>query len=199
MVVDCDVVHQGASSLPELGLRCEEASARTRSGGHHFLFQYPNDVQHIPSVVGVLPGIDIRADGGYIKAHPSEGYQWKLALGHLKDLPTLSGDVKHMVCGVTRSARSPNIPSGRPFTKNWSRWRSMMSGVTEGRRNQAAARLAGALLRRGLDKDRSIGIMKLWNSENKPPMDDVEVVTVYESVLRTHLGRAGRQQSSDAP
>lgn len=52
----------------------------TPTGGIHLWFELPEGV-HVPSRVGIQPGIDIRSDGGYIVAPPSKteqgGYSWK--------------------------------------------------------------------------------------------------------------------------
>ena len=51
----------------------------TPSAGFHFLFQHPGS--SIRNAVGILPGVDIRGDGGYIVAPPStigsNAYHWE--------------------------------------------------------------------------------------------------------------------------
>jgi len=52
----------------------------TGSGGFHLFFQYPNE--EMRNLINLLPGIDIRAEGGYIVAPPSlhvsgKSYEWK--------------------------------------------------------------------------------------------------------------------------
>jgi putative DNA primase/helicase len=52
---------------------------KTTSGGNHVLVQWEEDYQPT-NKIGVLPGVDIRADGGYIVAAPStignKPYYW---------------------------------------------------------------------------------------------------------------------------
>lgn len=47
---------------------------RTRSGGVHLLFRYPADRTIRNSASKVAPGVDVRGEGGYIIAPPSDGY-----------------------------------------------------------------------------------------------------------------------------
>lgn len=49
-------------------------TARTPRGGRHILFRHPGG--RIRSTVGLLPKVDIRADGGYIVAPPAPGREW---------------------------------------------------------------------------------------------------------------------------
>ncbi|MER3407680.1 MAG: DNA primase, partial [Nitrososphaera sp.] len=44
-------------------------TARTRSG-HHWYFAHPGG--QVPNAVRLLPGLDVRGDGGYVVAPPSE-------------------------------------------------------------------------------------------------------------------------------
>lgn len=46
----------------------------TPSRGSHLYFHYPKGVEHIPCRTGLLPLVDVRADGGYVLAPPSRGY-----------------------------------------------------------------------------------------------------------------------------
>ncbi len=51
----------------------------TGGGGQHWYFRYP--AEDFPSVKDVLPGVDIKSDGGYVVAPPSihpsgEAYVW---------------------------------------------------------------------------------------------------------------------------
>lgn len=54
--------------------------AITGGEGRHILFKHPD--RHIGNKIGILPGIDIKGDGGYIVVSPSlhksgRVYKWK--------------------------------------------------------------------------------------------------------------------------
>lgn len=76
VVLDVDVKH-GAKGLESLArLQREYGALNTRriqtpTGGLHFYFAYPPNTEIIKNKVGFLPGLDIRADGGYVVAPPS--------------------------------------------------------------------------------------------------------------------------------
>lgn len=68
-------------------------TAKSPSGGEHLYFKYP-DVELLPGNAGKLPAIDLRADGNYIVAPPSQNgngkrYQWVDGLT-FKDFQDLS-------------------------------------------------------------------------------------------------------------
>ena len=83
VVLDVDPRHDGERSLKFLedsanGLP-ETPIARTGGGGLHYFFRHPGE--RFQNRVGILPGIDIRGDGGFVVAPPSihvsgEAYKW---------------------------------------------------------------------------------------------------------------------------
>ena len=79
-VVDCDS-EEGFDAVQKLlPDSLDIPTARTPRGGWHLYFQYPtNSTLTVKS--GIMPGVDIRGEGGYIVAAPSmngngKGYQW---------------------------------------------------------------------------------------------------------------------------
>jgi hypothetical protein len=79
-VVDCDS-QEGFDAVQELlPDSLDIPTARTPRGGWHFYFQYPTD-SSLTVQAGIMPGVDIRGEGGYIIAAPSmngngKGYEW---------------------------------------------------------------------------------------------------------------------------
>lgn len=55
-------------------------TARTPSGGLHFFYRYPSNIERVTGKVGLLDGVDIRADGNQVVAYPSTTekgqYKW---------------------------------------------------------------------------------------------------------------------------
>lgn len=75
LVIDVDVRpdKNGFASLDQLGIKIPETRTHaTPSGGCHYLFNDPGSV-HCSSGK-VAPGVDVRADGGYIVWHPAAGW-----------------------------------------------------------------------------------------------------------------------------
>ncbi|HNQ64719.1 MAG TPA: bifunctional DNA primase/polymerase [Smithella sp.] len=79
-VVDCDT-QKGFDTVQELlPDSLEIPTARTPRGGWHLYFQYPTD-SGLTVQAAIMPGVDIRGEGGYIIAAPSmngngKGYEW---------------------------------------------------------------------------------------------------------------------------
>ncbi|MEK6705230.1 MAG: bifunctional DNA primase/polymerase, partial [Bdellovibrionota bacterium] len=92
IVVDIDPRNRGDESLAMYETTCGPFSATPRvntgGGGQHIFLRHPGGV--IRNKIGLLPGIDIRGDGGYIVAPPSNHasgrcYEWQPGSG-LDDL-----------------------------------------------------------------------------------------------------------------
>jgi DNA-binding transcriptional ArsR family regulator len=152
---------------------------KTGRGGYHLYYRYPEDVDHVPNRVGLLLGVDIRADGGYVVAPPSAHssgrlYEWTRR-GKPGKLPP------HLVGLLT----SPT-PVERDDEESSSKWLSdLLAGAGKGQRNDACARLCGYLFGKGIPKDVVLTIIRQWNEKNRPPLPDYEVVTTVESVYKT--------------
>lgn len=78
VIIDIDPRHSGEESLNDLELDASMAGADlttrsviTGSSGTHLFYAYPSIESTIPSRNGLLQGIDIKADGGYVIAPPS--------------------------------------------------------------------------------------------------------------------------------
>ncbi len=96
VVIDLDTEpegHDGRETWRTLQQACGAIDTRraiTGRGGEHWLFTHPG--QHIRSRTKIAPGIDVRADGGYIVAPPSihpngRAYEWINEGTPLADLP----------------------------------------------------------------------------------------------------------------
>jgi len=79
IVLDVDMP-DGPNTLRELEEIFEPLPAttkvQTKSGGLHIWFALPNGVIIKNSAGKLGPGLDIRGEGGYVIAPPSEGYKW---------------------------------------------------------------------------------------------------------------------------
>lgn len=73
VVLDEDPRHGGTESLAQLlaehGALPVGPVTKTGGGGRHFWFSHPGGA--VPSSVGFQPGLDLRADGGYVVVPPS--------------------------------------------------------------------------------------------------------------------------------
>jgi len=184
VVVDVDPAHGGAESL-EQWERSHEAlphtvEARSGGGGRHLYFAHPGGLVH--NRVGLLPGIDVRADGGLIVAPPSvhpsgKRYAWRLAPDECEPA-ALPGALLERIA-----------PQRGGHGRSLAYWRSLLTeGVAEGRRNDALASIAGHLLWRDVDDTIVAELMLCWNRARcRPPLGDDEVIRTVHSIARLHI------------
>lgn len=71
LVLDVDAKSGGLETIKQFQIPPTMSQA-TPSGGRHFIFKYPNDGRNYGNRVGFLPGLDIRANGGYIMFYGSD-------------------------------------------------------------------------------------------------------------------------------
>ena len=174
IVVDIDVKHNGFESLDELeaefGQLPDTIEQETGGGGKHLLFKYPDGVGRIRNKAGLRPGIDFRADGGYIVVEPSihqSGSQYNF------DTSNYPGEVEPaeppdwLVSLIVDKSpiSSASSPSNGSFM--------------EGARNQNLCSLAGSMRAKGMSID---AVRAALLEENKtkciPPLTDKEVTDI---------------------
>ena len=135
------------------------------------------------SAVGLHPGIDLRADGGYVVAPPSihpsgRPYQWVTPPGdQLPPLPAWA---------IKQHAR--------PEAERKARWVvTTLRGVEQGRRNVTCARLAGHFFAHGVSPDVVEATLLAWNGRNRPPLPEAEVRQTVAAIVAR-----GRRQRTEA-
>ncbi len=58
---------------------------------------------------------------------------------------------------------------------NYLQFDEILQGVTEGNRNNSALKVIGLFISKGFDKNLTYSMLKLWNANNFPPLDDEEL------------------------
>jgi replicative DNA helicase len=194
MVLDVDPKHGGDKSLAELiskhGELPKTPMSKTGGGGQHYLFAYPHgfDIRNSSGKVG--PGLDIRAEGGYIVAPPSlhesgNHYEWDKSTPpsqtQLANCPKWLFDLI-----VAKPEVQPVMPTRTE------------GAYISGQRNSALASLAGSMRRRGMSDD---SIFVALNAENLnkcvPPLTEGEVRTIAMSIGRYGPSAAPAMQNKD--
>ncbi len=160
-VVDCDT-QQGFDTVQELlPDSLEIPTARTPRGGWHFYFQYPTD-SGLTVQAAIMPGVDIRGEGGYIIAAPSMNgngkcYEWLegLSLNQITPPP---------VPGALRSALNNNINSSIYSGEVKTEVRSSKM-FENGRRDNDLFHTANCLVKGGMPKEEIAEVLeRLINS-----------------------------------
>jgi len=181
IVVDIDPRHGGTN---ELFKDYKTPCSQTGGGGWHYYF---TSETFITNRAGVLPGIDIRGEGGYVIAPPSihssgDSYKWLISP---QDASLL--EFPHWIFQATEKKQDK------------SDWQNVLSGVSEGERNTSATRVIGKLLSGFPQSDWEefvVPLIRDWNSQNNPPLPDQELLEIYKSL--TEKEALNREMEDDA-
>jgi hypothetical protein len=148
----------------------ETLMQETGSGGKHLIFAYPG--KPVKSGTKIIPGVDSRADGGYIVVPPSlhksgRNYEW---LNSFDPAPAPSWWVELIdkATAPIHTARTDN-PEG--------------SAIFEGSRNASLTSVGGSLRKLGFGYDEILAsLLKRNESACRPPLDEKEVEIIARSV-----------------
>ena len=88
--------------------------------------------------------------------------------------------------------------------KNNPEWNAIKKGVSKGQRNEAAAKYAGLIIGKLADpwvssnQEMAYETLEMWNERNQPPLSEAELRTVFDSILRRHLGGVAKDSDPKA-
>jgi len=176
VVLDIDPRHDGASSFTKLtsteGSCPGFPAVSTGGGGRHIFFEYPSVA--VKSRAGIVKGIDVRADGGYVVAPPSrhvsgKRYRWvdseRHPIRHPATLPIWLLQLMASAPPQEVSGDHGKIPSGQ--------------------RNALLTSLAGAMRRRGASEETLVAALLEENQQRcDTPLPDNEVRKIAASVSK---------------
>lgn len=197
VVLDVDPQHGGTESLAELtdrhGPLPRTIEALTGGGGVHLYFAHPGGA--VRNKVGVLPGIDLRGDGGCVVAPPSmhasgRRYAWQTGRGP-GDVPLAPMPGWLRVIGGGSDSAGGHAPA---------HWRELArNGARAGARNSTIASFTGHLLWHGVDPAVALELVLAWNrSRCEPPLPDDEVERVVASIVGLHERNDDGARGKDA-
>lgn len=187
MVVDCDIKNPNKKiDLAILSkLRSEECpKVKTPSGGEHFYFAFDPQLP-FTSNAGILPGLDIKSQGGYVLLPPSTvatgSYQWfdPLYEGYqLNPFPQWLLDLIYA--------------DGKKFIKK--DWQKLFDQtIQQGGRNDTATSIIGKLLV-GVKPEEwntvAWPLLQSWNlTKTSSPLEEEELRLVFESISKAEIQR----------
>jgi hypothetical protein len=177
-VVDVDGAEAALAALGELPKTVEALTAR----GRHLYFRLPSGTKIRNSAGKLGPGLDIRAESGYVLAPPSvhpDGPTYRWNGGSSIALPPQWLLDKLAAIG------------GNGHAAPASEWRQLVTeGVDEGQRDVSATRLAGYLLRRYLDPGVVRELVGCWNELRcRPSLPPEDIDRIVNSIASREQGK----------
>lgn len=192
-VLDVDPRAGGDDSLAALEVQHGELpptpAVITGGGGRHLYFR------HTPGIScrnGIMTGLDVKSDGGYVvsppSVHPDTGfpYEWD-GSSHPDDVPI--ADAPNWLLDLIRGGADRRGAAPAP---------ELPAVIPEGKRNATLTSLAGTMRRRGMGEQAILAALKEENSTRcRPPLPNDELQAVAHSISRydpADGGRNGRNQ-----
>ena len=153
----------------------------TPRGGFHYWFAHPG--HPVKTVAGLLPGVDIRGDGGFCNI-----------LGRRKD-----GDYKVLIPPSLDALYSwEKLPEPIALAMNNQKPRAASLGespIATGERNAALASIAGSLRKRGVAQNAiEAALIGVNLAQCSPPLGECEVIEIARSIARYSDGAKPGEQ-----
>ena len=174
VVVDVDPQHGGSAE----GLPAARMVAKTGGGGSHHYYDYPAGVSRVPNQVNVDgTGMDVRADGGYVIAPPSQHHSgakyiwWSEQSTNYESAPDWA------------IQPAPKPEDREPSTEKWLT-ELIELGSPVGQRNKSLVRLAGYYASKALPMDAGLALCHQWNTRLDSPMPRSEVDVTVRSAYK---------------
>lgn len=157
---------------------------RTPRGGGHYYFKYPG--HYVKTVAGILPKIDIRADGGFaniIGANPVTGGEY-----HIETMPTPEviypwDQMPKAILEKMNSSKQEPALEAKPSTP-----------IPEGQRNSTLTSLAGTMQRRGMPLEAiQAALLEVNRLRCYPPLPENEVHGIARNVAKYEPAQNGEK------
>ena len=185
----------------EMGGFPETVKVKTGKG-YHVYMKHPGF--EIKNSVNKNLDIDIRADGGYVVAPGSihgsghmydwvEGYSideidpnmctpWMM--DYLEDVSKSNKKISEKKSSVEKPVKTiETVKTAEKNTEAKNDYLSILqNGSKEGERNATATKLAGSLFKSNLKEGTILEFLRMWNQRNTPPLSDVELKGIFNSV-----------------
>lgn len=159
------------------GILPDTWSSITGRGGYHLFFK---SSKQITNRTGILEGVDIRGEGGYIVAPPSthangHKYEWEYSPDDFELVEADEVVYKLLETDKREKAESFKLPEI----------------IISGKRNETIFRFACSLQAKGLPDEAIEASVKAINETKcQPPLKDSELNTIINSVYRFEKGKA---------
>jgi hypothetical protein len=194
VVLDVDPSNGGDEALVALERRYGALPPTWRfltgGGGQHISFAPPGG--YVNSRANALgPGLDIKADAGFIIAPPSEhisGQHYAFSDDHRPEELPLAAVPEWMISQLSAKSAQSDREKGR---RDWEAFAK--EAVLEGQRNEKLASLAGLLFKKLPYPELVAELIVAWNASRcKPPLAESEVWKIVDSIALREADRIRR-------
>lgn len=180
--------------------------------GKHRLFKWQQGLPEPAKAVVKIGALEIRTGNGGMGAqsvfppsiHPTgAAYRWII---HPDDAapPALSPLICVRLLNMAgMGADELSAPTTYRRGRDPEQWEILAEGVNEGGRNAAACAWAGKLLEQTSNVFDAAAVsicwtnLKLWNSQNKPPLEEEELIATFKSILARERRKRTDQEHAD--
>lgn len=166
VIVDADTPKAYAQMVAAFG----EPAVKTSRGGHWY-FAHPQDGKVTSR--RFAPGLDCKADGGYVIVPPSRNRTWTGEVPDLGRLPKLPEKLARALRAERSRDRHTDCTG------------EIVGEILDGDRNGTLTSLAGSMRRRGMGEAEIFGALEVTNRLRcRPPLPEEEVRRICASVAR---------------
>ena len=167
VVIDADTPKAYEQMVEAFG----DPAVKTTRGGHWY-FAHPQDGRVTSR--RFAPGLDCKADGGYVIVPPSRNRTWAGEVPDLGDLPRLPDRLHRALREERPKAQGRGDLAGE-----------VSEEIPNGDRNGTLTSLAGTMRRRGMGEEELFGALEVTNRLRcRPPLSEEEVRRICASVAR---------------
>ncbi len=172
-------------------------AVRTAKGFHLYYTSSNADIGNATRLLAEGDSaVDVRGEGGYVVAPPSvhetgKVYQWVIPPEEIIPLPP---EIEEFLLSRQGRCQTSTETDGAEW------WGAVAAGVPRGKRNDAAARVAGYFARMtGGNREAVLRALALWNTHNPEPLPERELATVTASVCHREVVRVRAETSRAMP
>src|SRR5262249_15974216 len=186
----------GQATLRELGAEHGELPKPVEDitdKGRHLYFRWANGIvirnkQGNPN----MPGIDVRGNGGYVLVPPSIHPSGRVYAWSVDSSDSFADAPEWLLELIVKGGPAKNTAAHTP-----QEWASFLDDHVEGsRRSAAVARLFGVLLRRFIEREIALGIVRVFNEARcHPPLEAAEMERITNSIVRREAARIREEES----
>jgi len=159
----------------------------TGGGGRHLLFRSTGQpVKNRTGAGAILPGVEIKGDGGYLTVAPSRhvsGRRYEWVPGHAPGEKAIAEAPEWLLALVFQDKKAAQKLTDS--VRKTPAFEGSEAVIQEGCRNQTLTSLAGRLRRQGFDEaELAAALLGINHQRCEPPLPDEEVLRIASSICR---------------